>query len=698
MPKYYGERAFTYSRFDGTKEPPGIDGSEVFFALSDDLLYHGDLEAALRRLMHQGMTLRSGEQLSGLRELLEQLRRRRDELQGRLNPDGLVERVASKLAEILARERRSLDDAVSAAIASGEELKLRQATDAAHARHVELDALPEDPAGQIVSLASYDFNSPEARQGFAQLLSDLRRDLVQLQLDGAAGALAGASRDGREHLRDGLDALNRILEQHGAGEEIDPSFASFMENYGDLFPGDPATLDELLAQLAARMAAASRLVASMSTEQRAQLEALGAELFGNVDLAWQLDRLSANLRNALPEMNWDEPMAVGQSDLSIPITLGQAGALIGEIAELNRLEQLLRFATEPSVLAEVDFDTVEGALGPDARRSLEALGELTRALQEQGFVDRRGGRLELTPKGMRRLGQNALGELFAHLRRDHIGDHRDFVFGVGQDLDLETKAYEFGDPFHVDIEETLRNGMLRMAALDEKGTDAFHEHQESRGIALPILLDKGDFAIRQTAQVVAASTVLAIDLSLSMPMRENFLAAKKVAVALQALIASRYPRDYLGLVGFSARAREIRANELPELAWDFAYGTNLQHSLALSRKMLANKPGSKQIIVITDGEPTAHLQGNGEVFFHHPTVPETLAATFVEVIRCTKERIIINVFVLDATKSLRHFVEEIAKRNRGRAFFTTPGTLGDYVLVDFVGHRSRSRRRLRPGA
>ena len=212
-------------------------------------------------------------------------------------------------------------------------------------------------------------------------------------------------------------------------------------------------------------------------------------------------------------------------------------------------------------------------------------------------------------------------------------------------------------------------------------------------VELPIHLEIDDFAIERNEHLSSASTVLAIDLSLSMPMRDNFLAAKKVAIALQALIASRYPRDYLGLVGFSATAREIGPGELPEVSWDFAYGTNLQHALVLGRKMLASKSGSKQIIVITDGEPTAHILDNGEVFFNYPAVPETIEATLLEVARCTRDRIVINSFVLDQTGGLRSFVAKMTEMNKGRAFYTTPDQLGDFVLVDFVEHRGVERHK-----
>jgi uncharacterized protein with von Willebrand factor type A (vWA) domain len=207
-----------------------------------------------------------------------------------------------------------------------------------------------------------------------------------------------------------------------------------------------------------------------------------------------------------------------------------------------------------------------------------------------------------------------------------------------------------------------------------------------------VRLSPEDFEVERTESVTSAATVLAVDLSLSMPMRGNFLAAKKVAMALHALITSQFPRDYLGLVGFGELARELKPEQLPEVSWDYTYGTNMQHALVLARRMLARQSGTKQIILITDGEPTAHVMPGGEPFFSYPPAPETIRVTLNEVVRATKENIRINTFMLDATGYLRNFVEKMTELNRGRAFFTTPETLGDYVLVDFL-EQKRSRRR-----
>ncbi|HLG92997.1 MAG TPA: hypothetical protein VKY15_08475, partial [Acidimicrobiales bacterium] len=271
--------------------------------------------------------------------------------------------------------------------------------------------------------------------------------------------------------------------------------------------------------------------------------------------------------------------------------------------------------------------------------------------------------------------QNALSDLFTKLARDRLGRHQLERAGLGHERAYQTKAYEFGDPFNLSIEATVRNALARS------------------GPGTPVRLSPDDFEVERTETLTRSSTVLMIDLSLSMPMRDNFLAAKKVGMALHSLISSRFPRDFLGLVGFSEVARELRAEQLPEVSWDFVYGTNMQHGLMLSRRMLARQSGTKQIIMITDGEPTAHVMDNGEVFFSYPPVRETVEATLTEVARCTREGIRINTFMLDSTGYLKSFVEQMTRLNQGRAFFTTPETLGDYVLVDYIEQKRAQRGR-----
>jgi uncharacterized protein with von Willebrand factor type A (vWA) domain len=338
-------------------------------------------------------------------------------------------------------------------------------------------------------------------------------------------------------------------------------------------------------------------------------------------------------------------------------------------------------------------------MGKEEAESLAQLQKLAQKLEDSGLVEQRDGRLELSPKGLRRIGQRALEDLFKHLSKDRLGGHGIARVGFGHERAEDTKAYELGDPFNLHIERTMRNALRRQVAEGGLGQVAGGAASGAQPrVQLPIRLAPDDFEIERTEHQTQCATVLLVDLSLSMPLRHNFFAAKKVALAMQSLISGQFPRDYLGIVGFSERAREIRPEELPAVSWDYVYGTNMHHALLLARRMLARHHGTRQIVMITDGEPTAHLLEDGEVFFKYPPVPATLEATLQEVLRCSREGIRINIFALDATGHLRTFIEKITQLNRGRAFFTTPDTLGDYVLVDFIENRRQLARRHSRGA
>jgi uncharacterized protein with von Willebrand factor type A (vWA) domain len=414
------------------------------------------------------------------------------------------------------------------------------------------------------------------------------------------------------------------------------------------------------------------LLASMTPEQRAQLQSLADQLLEDMDLRWELDQLSRNLQQAFPQMGWGQGRPVSGLD---PLGLVEGAELMAQLGQLDQLENLLRSATSPAQLAEVDTERARALLGEDAARDLDRLAELARVLEEAGLIAQKEGRYELTPRGLRRIGQKALADLFGKLEKDRLGGHAVDRTGLGHERTYESKPYEFGDPFNLDIERTIRNAVART------------------GRGVPVQLDPADFEVARTEAYTRTSTVLLLDLSLSMPMRDNFLAAKKMAMALHALISSQFPQDYLGLVGFSEVARPLRPQDLPEVSWDFVYGTNMQHALLLARQLLARQSGTKQVLMVTDGEPTAHLLPGGGVDFHYPPTPETLEATLAEVLRCTVEGIRINTFLLDATKSLQAFVERLAGINRGRVFLTTPDTLGSYVLLDFLEEKKSRRRR-----
>jgi uncharacterized protein with von Willebrand factor type A (vWA) domain len=415
------------------------------------------------------------------------------------------------------------------------------------------------------------------------------------------------------------------------------------------------------------------LMNSLTPEQRSQMQQLSEQLMQDMDLNWQVQQLGQKLQQMFPQPGQGQGQGYNFRGEQ-PMDMQQAMQAMAEMGQLSDMEGMLRQATNPAQLAEVDIDKVRDLLGDDAAQSMERLAEMTKMLEEAGLINRTEGKLELTPRGLRAIGNNALRELFNKLSKDKFGQHRIARDGSGHERTYDSKPYEFGDPFRLDLQRTIRNALSRS------------------GSGTPVQLSPEDFEIERTEHNTRSSTVLMIDLSMSMPMRGNFVPAKKVAMAMHSLISSQYPRDFLGLVGFSETAHVMTHEQLPEVSWDLAYGTNMQHGLRLARQLLARQSGTKQIIMITDGEPTAHITPSGGVFFNYPPARETVEATLREVMRCTKDNIVINTFVLDATGPLRRFIEQMTQINHGRAFFTTPETLGDYVLVDFIENRRRTAR------
>ncbi|MBM3730606.1 MAG: hypothetical protein FJW44_07275 [Actinobacteria bacterium] len=660
---------FTYSRWDGTQKGFELDADSLLEAVTDDLLYHGDVNSALRRLMQQGMTDRNGERIAGLREMLDKVRQRREEVLERSDLGGVYKEISDALDDIVDEERHQLDRNVSDAEASGDERRADNARNAAAEKHMELEMLPADLAGKVRGLQNYNFESAEAQRRFEELMDKLREQLMQQFVDQMSGAMQNMTPQDMQRMKDMMSALNDMLDRHANGQ--DPRFDEFMSEFGDFFPENPQNIEELIELLAERMAQMQAMLNSMTPEQRAQLQQLSEQLLGDMDMQWQANRLGEHLRNMAPQAGWERGYDFRGEQ---PMGMGEAMQAMQELSGLEELENFMRNATNPGALAEADMDRVRELLGENAAQSLERLAQLTKMLEDEGLINQTEGRLELTPKGLRKIGQNALRDLFNKLAKDKIGQHQMRESGGGHERKYETKKYEYGDPFRLDLQETLRNALRR------------------QGGGTPVRLEPDDFEIERTEHVTTTSTVLMIDLSMSMPMRDNFLPAKKVAMALHSLITSQYPRDYIGLVGFSESARILTAAQIPSVSWDFVYGTNMQHGFMLARQLLAKQHGTKQIIMITDGEPTAHINRNGDVYFNYPPVRETIEATLAEVMRCTREKIVINTFMLDATSGLRSFIERITEMNHGRAFFTTPETLGDYVLVDFIEHKRRLSR------
>ncbi|MFZ9369311.1 MAG: VWA domain-containing protein [Ilumatobacteraceae bacterium] len=660
---------FNYSRWDGTQQGFEFDAQSLIDELTDDLVHHGDVNAALRRMMQEGMRNERGENLMGLREMMQKLRDKRNEIKGRGDLGGVYKEIADELDDLVDEERHAIDQALKDAVGSGDERRGALAKESAEQKNFRLDMLPEDLAGKISELEHYDFQSQQAQQRFEALLEKLRNQLMQQYLDQASSAVEKMTPEEMQRTKDMMAALNEMINRRERGE--DPEFEKFMQKFGDFFPENPQSLDELLEIMAKRMANAQAMLNSMTPEQREQMRQLSEKLLEDLDLRWQMTELAQKLQNMFPQQGWGSKQDFTGED---PMGFGQAMRSMQELGDLDQLDNLLRNASSPSALAEADLDRVSELLGEDVAKSLQRMSEITKKLKDAGLIDQTEGKLEMTPRGLRKIGEKALRDVFGALDKDRLGQHQVERIGVGHERTYDTKPYEYGDPFQLDLQQTLRNALKR------------------QGSVVPVQLKAEDFEIEQTEHLTRSSTVLMLDLSLSMPMRDYFLPAKKVAMALHSLMSSQFPRDFLGIVGFSETARVLKPHQLPEVSWDFVYGTNMQHGFMLAREMLSRQSGTKQIIMITDGEPTAHISQSGDVFFNYPPVRETIEATLREVMRATREGIRINTFMLDASRALQSFIEQLTAINKGRAFFTSPENLGEYVLVDFIEHKRQLSR------
>ncbi len=675
---------FRYSRWDGTQRLEPLDADEALAAMRDDLLADGDLTAALRRLLERGMTGspdRDDAGLAGLRDLLQRISAERRQTLERYGLGDVMPELRQRLEHVVETERRGIDRRVAEAAGESGTPELRRVLgELAGRRREELAAMPDGMGERIRALEAYDFLEPEARTEFQALLEQLRGQVLDAQLDGLSEQIRNMSPEALAANRAMVRELNQLLQERLDGGE--PDAAGFLARHGAFFPG-AQTLDDVIEQLSERMAAMQSLLASMSAAQRAELQSMMDALLRDDRLRWDLAQLASTLDRLLPG-------GLGQrfafrGDEGLPLE--------GALDQLARLQRLDRLAGEiddaggPADLAAIDRAEVRDLLGEAAAQDLDALRRLTDALEAAGYLERHGERVELTARGSRRIGQGVLDELFARLQRDAFGSHPLRDGGAGGERAEVSVPYEFGRPFDLDLRRTLANALAREAG-ETRGTDGTRAARRPtrRGVRLA----PEDLAVYEHEDLTSAATVLLLDMSRSMLLRGCFLAAKKVAVAMDTLIRTRFPQDQLHVVGFAYYAREIPPGTLASLSWQgYEYGTNLQHGLLLARRLLARSHATnREIVVITDGEPTAHFE-DGQVRFSYPPTRRTIQETLAEVGRCTREGITINTFMLERSRALADFVAHLTRLNRGRAFYATPERLGEYILVDYVGRKTR---------
>ena len=665
-------RQYRYSFWDGTQEPFDLHPDEVMDELADDLFNDSSVMRALQRLMQRGMTNQAGQRTRGIRDLLEELKQRRRQEMERYDLGSVLNDIKERLQEIVDTEREGIDRRLQEArqrVAQdpSQASLLQTVQNLADRRRDTLDQLPDDPAGQIKQLSDYDFMDAEARQKFQELMDELKQKMMEQYFKDMQSSLQGMTPEQMQGMKQMLKDLNQMLDQHSRGQLSDQQFQQFMQRYGEMFgPNQPANMEELMEQIQERMAQAQSLLDSMPEETRQQLQDLMASLMDD-EMRQELGMLAAMMDDMYPpdELSRQYPFS-GQEEIS----LDEAMRVMDQLQQMENLEAQLKDIRTPDDLERVDEEKLAELLGEEAKRTWEELKKLMKRLEEAGYIRRKGDRLELTPRGIRKIGQKAVRDIFAQLKKDRIGSHETRYRGMGGENTGETKPWEFGDDFAVDLQKSLMNTVRR------------------EGVGTPLRMRVDDFEVERVEHRTEAATCLLLDRSRSMGYYGNFTAAKKVAIALHSLISSQYPRDALYIIGFSDVAVEFKGEDLPELSWDTGIsGTNMHHAFMMSRKLLAKHKGcTRQIIMVTDGEPTAHLD-HGVPYFSYPPSPQTIRETLKEGRRCAQEGIVINTFMLENSYPLIDFINLLSRVNRGRAFYASPDKLGEYVLVDFLNNR-----------
>jgi len=716
MFKRFYKNRYGYSRWDGSQNIEGLDADDILNALSDDYMEEGNLQQALKRLMQDGIRSDDGRKTMGLRELMERMRNMRNEQLNRYNmASGVMDDLREKLEEIKSLEREGIQKRLdgesepsqssqssdqqqspgqqqrtsrpqdgseqesqqgSSSSQSGQsgegnddltpEQKRKMLEMIAKRKQDYLDKLPQDIPGQIKGLSEYDFMDDEAREKFKELMDSLQQQMMQQFFQGMQQSLQNMTPEDIAKMREMIRDLNKMLRDRQEGRE--PDFDEFMQKHGEYFPG-VNSLDDLIEQMQQQMAAMQGIMDNLSPEQRQELQDLMEQLMGDDRIRVDMMELAMNLEALAPmeEMRTRFPF---RGDESLP--LNEAMRMMNRLQQMEGLEDQIQEARRLDNLEAIDSDKVKDLLGDEEYQSVEQLKELMRVLEEAGYIQKKGNRWELTARGIRKIGQKALQDIFNKLKRDGFGRHISPFRGVGGERTDESKPYQFGDPFLLDLEKTLMNALHR------------------RGTGTPVGLEKDDFEVYRTEFTTQSSTVLMIDLSMSMVYNGCQPAAKKVAVALESLIRSQFPRDNLYVVGFSFVAREYKPEELVEMGrYDNSTGTNMAHGFMLARQLLARHHGvNKQIIMITDGGPTVWLE-NGEWQFLYPPNPFAEQQTLLEVQRCTRERITINTFMLEDDRWMVAFVNQLSSINHGRTFYADKNNLGEYLLIDYLNSKRK---------
>jgi uncharacterized protein with von Willebrand factor type A (vWA) domain len=688
-------RRFRYGPWSGGPDPLAspYDVREAVDQLGRGVLEGASLREALRELLRRGL---KGQR--GLDDLAERIRRRREEVRRRGDLGGIIDRVRQMLDQALAAERDVL---------------AHDPSDDARLREMELDALPRETARAVRELASYEWRSDEARQIYGQIQAMLRREVLDAQFAGIKQALSTQDPAASEAVRQMLADLNDLLEAHARGEDTTDRFAAFMERHGDFFPDNPQSTEELIESLARRAAAAERLMRSLSPQQREELAELMRHALSDPELAAQLARLRDNLRTLRPGLDTETRARIqGQQ----PLGYSEAVEAVADLADLEALAEQLAQDHPGATLDDVDVEALERQLGEGAAIDLRALRELERELERQGYIGRGPDGLRLTPKALRRLGETALRRVFAHMAAPNRGNHDDRRTGAADEPTGTSREWRFGDEHPIDATRTVYNAVLRTASErssaptgspasttgpEPTGAGATRSMEAGstgprstrRGARPRVRLQVEDFAIAETERRASAAVALCVDLSYSMVLEGRWAPMKQTALALSHLVSTRFRQDALEIIGFDRIARRLTPVQLAEAEPEWIQGTNLQHALMLASRHVRRHPNAEPVVlVVTDGEPTAHLEADGTPFFSWPTTQETLRATIAEVDSLTRYGATLNIFMLGEDEGLARFVDAVARRAGGRVFTPDIDRLGEYVVADYLRSRQGFRR------
>ncbi|KRC93012.1 hypothetical protein ASE25_04830 [Terrabacter sp. Root85] len=651
---------FRYAPWSGGPDPlaPPFDVRSALDEVGHDVLAGGSLREALRELMRRGMDGRRG-----LDDLADRVRRLREAARRRGDLGGTLDQVRAMLDQALAEERDTL---------AGED------GDDARLAEMDLATIPDDVAGAVRALGDYAWHSPEAQQTYEQIQQMLQREVVGAQFEGLKQALSGNDPQAMQAVKDMLADLNQLLAAHARDEDTEDQFRDFMDKHGDLFPEHPENVDELIDALARRQAAADRLMASLTPEQREQLGQLMSDALGDPDLASQMAQLSDNLRALRPGLDRRSPVQPGQG--GEPMGYGEAVGAVAELADLEQLGEQLGQGYFGATLDDVDVERLEQYLGADAARDMEALRQLERELERQGYVSRGDDGLRLTPRAVRRLGETALKRVFDRVEAAGRGDHDDRAAGQADEPTGLTRQWEFGDELPIDTVRTVSNALQRNAA----------RRSTASGGGVELLVE--DFEVAETERRSVAAVALCVDMSFSMMQEGRWGPMKQTALALSHLVQTRFRHDALQIIGFNLAARTLTPTELTEAEPEWVQGTNLQHALMLASRHLRRHPDAEPVVlVVTDGEPTAHIEVDGRPTFHWPATQETVRATVAQVDELRRSGAQLNIFMLGDDPGLARFVDAVARRAGGRVFTPDISRLGEYVVADYL--RTRRGRR-----